>query len=113
MIANETPDTDNAELLAVLPMRPIPIDIPYARKRERGFNVERGCHFPCPYVDSIRERYWRLGLHQLVRPPATARALMFVGVMQLESSYIKRLASPEPLTAAGYRVKVEMHRGNG
>jgi len=114
VIADETPDTDNAELLAVLPTRPIPIDITYARKRERGFNVERSCYFPCPYVDSIRERYWRLRLHHLVRPPATARVLMFVGAMHLEASYIKPLAFPELLTAAGYRVRVEnLYRENG
>jgi hypothetical protein len=77
VILDETPDTDNAALLAVLPAPPIPIDISGARKRERGFNVERSIHYLCPFVDAV-----------------------------LEESYIKRLAFPELLTNAGYRVRV-------
>jgi hypothetical protein len=106
VVLDETPDTDNAVLLAVLPARPIPIDIPTARKRERGFNVERSIHFLCPFVDAVRERYWRRRLYALVQGRSNARVLMFIGAKHLEESYIKRLAFPELLTNAGYRVRV-------
>jgi hypothetical protein len=76
LILDETPDTDNAGLLAVLPDRPIAIDIPASKKRERGFNIERSIHFLCPYVDAIRERYWRRNLYREPknRPPRSHSA---------------------------------------
>ncbi len=52
VVADETPDTDNAELLAVPPTRPIPIDIPYARKRERGFFVG-AMHLEASYIKPL------------------------------------------------------------
>jgi hypothetical protein len=91
VVLDETPDTDNAELLAVLPVPPIPIDISGRRKRERGFNVERSMHYLCPFVDAVRERYWRRQLYRIVRCRTNARVLMFVGAKHLEKSYIKRL----------------------
>lgn len=106
IIVDETPDTDNSELLAVLPTRPIPVDIPEARKRERGFNVQRSIHYLCPRVDTVRERYWRRALYRLTRDVPEARVLMFIGAKHLGKSYIKPLAFPEQLTEAGYSVTV-------
>jgi hypothetical protein len=114
VILDETPDTDNAELLGVLPIPPIAIDIPPTRKRERGFNVERSVHFLCPYVDAIRERYWRHRLYLLVKGLSNARVLMLIGAKHLESSYIKPLAFPELLTNGGYCVTVvNLYKGDG
>jgi hypothetical protein len=106
VILDESPDTDNAQLLAVLPDRPIPIDIPYARKREQRFNVERSIHYLCPYVDAVRERYWRRRIYHLLKDRTNARVLMFVGAKHLEGSYIKPLAFPDLLTNAGHRVLI-------
>ena len=106
VIVDETPDTDNAELLAVLPSRPISIDIPDARKRERGFNVERSIHYLCPHVDGVRERYWRWRLYQITKQIPNARVVMFIGAKHLGKSYIKPLSFPEQLVKAGYSVTV-------
>jgi hypothetical protein len=106
LIADETPDTDNVALLAVLPTRPIPIDIPSARKCDRGFNIERSIHFLCPHVDAVRERYWCFRLNNLVKIDPNTRILMFIGAKHVEGSYIKPLSFPERLRKAGYCVTV-------
>jgi hypothetical protein len=104
IIADETPDSDNPELLGLLPISPVQVDISQARKQARGFTVERSIHFPCPYVDAIRERYWRLRLYHLIKAHSNPRVLMFVGALHLKWSYIKPITFPDLLTRAGYTV---------
>jgi hypothetical protein len=108
IVVDETPDTDNEELLGLLPTRPVPVDISDARKLERKFDIERCIHFVCPYVDSIRERYWRYRLHCLIKDfctknDSTPRILMFVGALHLEASF-ERKPFPDLLISAGYTV---------
>ena len=103
VIADETPDTDNPEVLGLLPCVPVAIDIPQDRKDERGFNIGRPIHFVCPFVDSVRERYWRYRLFQLVNTHSQPRVLMFVGALHLESCF-ERPSFADLLMKAGYDV---------
>lgn len=103
IIADETPDTDNPDLLGLLPSAPIPIDVPDGRKAQRGFSITRSIHYVCPFVDSVRERYWRNRLHQLVRTHPQPRVLMFVGALHLESCF-GRSSFADLLMNAGYNV---------
>jgi hypothetical protein len=103
IIADETPDTDNVDLLAALPSAPIPIDIPDARKQQRGLSVQRSMHFVCPFVDSIRERYWRYRLHCLSKSQPEPRILMMIGALHLNASF-ERISFTDLLTRAGYDV---------
>jgi hypothetical protein len=103
IVADETPDTDNPELLALLPMKPIPIDIPELRKQSRRFNIQRCIHFVCPYVDSVRERYWRFRLHHLVKGHPNPQVLMFTGAKHLDPCF-ERISFPDLLTRAGHSV---------
>lgn len=109
IVVDETPDTDNEKLLALLPVPPVPVDISDTRKLERQFDIERSIHFVCPYVDSIRERYWRYRLHCLVtdfwaKNQSAPRVLMFVGALHLEASF-QRKSFPDQLAQEGYAVK--------
>jgi len=103
IIADETPDTDNADLLGLLPSAPVPIDIPEAKKAERGFGIVRNMPCVCPFVDSVRERYWRNRLHQLVSTHSQPRVLLFVGALHLESCF-ERPSFADLLMNAGYNV---------
>ena len=53
--------------------------------------------------DSVRERYWRRRLHQLVRTHPQPRVLMFVGALHLESCF-ERSSFADLLMNAGYNV---------
>jgi hypothetical protein len=111
IIADETPDTDNADLLAALPAVPIPVDITDSRKQEHGLNIQRSIHFVCPFVDSIRERYWRLCLHRLSKRQGEPRVLMFVGAHHLEPCF-DRISFPDLLVKGGYAVTtVDLYKG--
>jgi hypothetical protein len=103
IIADETPDTDNVDLLATLPSVPIPIDIADTRKQQRGLSLDRSMHFVCPFVDSIRERYWRFRFHCLSKKQLEPRILMLIGALHLEASF-DRISFPDLLTRAGYDV---------
>jgi hypothetical protein len=105
VVADETPDTDNPQLLAILPTRPVPVDIPHERKLSRRFDIRRSFRFVCPYVDSVRERYWRHRLHHLVIGRPEPRVLMFIGALHLEGCF-QRIAFPELLMRAGYSVEI-------
>jgi hypothetical protein len=85
-------------------MKPIPMDIPQTRKVAKHFNIGRPIHCACPYVDSIRERYWRQRLYHLIKERPTARALMFVGAFHLKSFLPKPMTFLDLLTRAGYSV---------
>jgi hypothetical protein len=102
IIADETPDTDNVEPLAVLPTTRIPVDIRDARK-ERGLGIKRSMHFVCPLVDSIRERYWRFRLHCFSKSQPEPRILMFVGALHLDPCF-ERFSFPDLLVRAAHVV---------
>jgi hypothetical protein len=103
IIADETPDADNVDLLGALLSAPIPVDIPSERKQQRGLGVDRNMPFVCPFVDTIRERYWRFRLHCLSKGQPDPRILMFVGAQHLEAC-LWRISFPDLLTRAGYDV---------
>jgi hypothetical protein len=113
IIADETPDTDNVDLLATLPSAPIPIDIAESRKQQRGLSLDRSMHFVCPFVDSIRERYWRFRLHCLSKKQPEPRILMLIGALHLEASF-ERISFPDLLTRTGYHVSTfNIYRESG
>lgn len=105
LILDEIPDTDNRALLAALPSRPISIDISAAKKLERSFNIERSIHFLCPYIDSIRERFWRRCVYQATKYLWNPRVLIFVGAKHLASSGYRPVSFPDLLRKAGYTVE--------
>jgi hypothetical protein len=112
LVLDEIPDADNRALLEILPNRPIPIDIPVVQKLERAFNVERSMHFLCPYIDSIRERFWRYRLCQATKYLWNPRVLIFVGAKHLGSSEYKPLSFPDALRKVGYAVEtVDLYNG--
>jgi hypothetical protein len=113
IILDEVPDTDNEALLNTLPSRPISVDIPSHRKLERKFNVERSMHFLCPYIDSIRERFWRWCIHQITKKFWNARVLIFIGAKHLGPIGYKSITFPDLMRKAGYSVEtVNLYDGN-
>jgi hypothetical protein len=112
IIFDEIPDTDNSDLLAALPFKPIPVDIPSAGKLQRGFNIERSIHFLCPYIDALRERYWRHRIYMEAKSLPEVRALMFVGAKHLRPDAFKTLAFPVLMERAGYEVdSIDLYQG--
>jgi len=113
LVLDEIPDTDNKSLIAILPHQPIPIDIPSETKLQKGFNIARARDLLCPYIDSIRERFW---LHRIYRETKSLwqpRVLIFVGATHLKSFFYKDLSFPELLRRAGYRVEtVDLFNGD-
>ncbi len=110
IIADESPDTDNQELLSLFPRLAsrLCIDIPFGVKCERHIHIQRvrteyGEEL-CPFVDELRERYWKWQLFRRVSSDADARVLILCGSMHLQPSASQRKSFIEKLRDSGYIV---------
>ncbi len=113
LVLDEIPDADNRDLLALLPHRPIPIDIPAETKLEKEFNIARARELLCPYIDSIRERSWLHRIYLETKFLWQPRVLIFIGATHLKLFFYKTLSFPELLKRAGYRVEtVDLFNGD-
>ena len=117
IIASENPDTNNSELLAVYPQGDgalsVCLDIPLERKIARGLCIFRSEKHLCPYVDGIRERFWRSRLYGAVKAHPHPRILLFCGSLHLYRHNEKPVSFPDKLKASGYSVSVLDLRKDG
>lgn len=105
IFADESPDTNNLELLSLFPQEPICVDVPFARKVERGLFVGRPPDTLCPYIDGIRERFWRWKLYRATKDRPWARVLLLCGAQHLYKYSTKPISLPDQLSQVGYDVR--------
>jgi hypothetical protein len=85
IIADESPDTSNVELLASYPDTALKlcVDIPFEVKVKSNLMVGRPEGELCPYVDDLREKFWQRRLRHVAAGHPQARILMFCGAQHL------------------------------
>jgi hypothetical protein len=108
IIADESPDTDNAELLALYPQEAskICVDIPMEVKRDRHIHINRLLDGTlCPFVDTLRERYWQRQIFRHASRESGARTLMICGSLHVQRSAIKLVSFPDRLSRCGFLVQ--------
>jgi hypothetical protein len=94
IIADESPDTSNAKLLALYPNSALKVcvDIPFGVKVKSNLMVGRPDGELCPYVDDLREKFWERQLRHAAgtqSQPSQPRILMFCGAQHLYASTLK------------------------
>ena len=80
------------------------VDVPHDVKVERSLYIARPPELLCPYVDGLRERYWRWKLHLAAKSQPEPRILMLCGANHLYSFAAQPISFPEQLIRAGYVV---------
>jgi hypothetical protein len=106
-ILDESPDTANADLLALYPANAVTacVDIPFAVKLRANFMVSRPEDGSlCPYVDDLREKCWERGIRRAIAGQQNARVVMLCGAQHLYSFPTKPLSFIQRLQLRGYNV---------
>ncbi len=105
VIADESPDTANAALLAVYPPDALRVcvDIPFSTKLKSNLMVARSADGSlCPYVDDLRERFWERRIRHATGAKPDSRILMFCGAQHLYSFPLKLFSFVHRLAFRGY-----------
>jgi hypothetical protein len=113
IIADESPDTSNVELLALYPDTALKlcVDIPFEVKVKSNLMVGRPDGELCPYVDDLREKLWERRLRHAAATQRPARFLMFCGAQHLYSSPRKPVSFLDRLDRRGYETSfVDLRR---
>jgi hypothetical protein len=107
VIADESPDTANLDLLALYPANAVKtcVAIPSEVMLRANLMVARPEDGSlCPYVDDLREKFWERGIRRAVAGPQNARVLMLCGAQHLLSFPTKPLNFVQRLQSRGYQV---------
>lgn len=110
VIADESPDTSNVDLVALYPAHAVKacVDIPFAVKLRANFMVSRPEDGSlCPYVDDLREKFWERGIRRAIAGRKNARVVMLCGAQHLYSFPAKPLSFIQRLQRRGYKVSSE------
>lgn len=105
IIADESPDTSNMELLGLYPDSALKVcvDIPFEVKVRSNLMVGRPDGELCPYVDDLREKFWERRLRHAAATQPQARILMFCGAQHLYSFPRKHISFLDRLNRRGYK----------
>jgi hypothetical protein len=107
VIADESPDTANADLLALYPNDAVSacVDIPFAVKVRSNLMVARPEDGSlCPYVDDLREKFWERRIRHATEGRPNSRILMLCGAQHLYSFPSKLFSFVHRLALRGYQV---------
>jgi hypothetical protein len=104
IVADESPDTSNVELLALYPDTALKVcvDIPFDVKVKSNLMVGRLDGELCPYVDELREKFWERRLRQAAATQSEPRILMFCGAQHLYSTALKPVSFIDLLNRRKY-----------
>lgn len=107
VIADESPETANVDLLALYPANAVKtcVDIPFPVKLRANFMLARPVDGSlCPYVDDLREKFWERGIRRAMSGQRNSRVLMLCGAQHLYSFPAKPLNFVQRLQSRGYQV---------
>jgi hypothetical protein len=107
VIADESPDTANADLLALYPANAVTacVDIPFSVKLRANLMVSRPEDGSlCPYVDDLREKVWERGIRRAMAGQQNPRVLMLCGAQHLYSFPLRQSSFIQRLQSRGYNV---------
>lgn len=107
VIADESPDTANADLLALYPADAVSVcvDIPFeARVRSNSMVARLVDGSLCPYVDDLREKFWERRIRHATGGRPNSRILMLCGAQHLYSFPSKLFSFVHRLAFRGYQV---------
>lgn len=104
VIADESPDTSNVELLASYPHAALQlcVDIPFEVKVKSNLMVDRPQGELCPYVDDLREKFWERQLRHAAAGNPHSRILMLCGAQHLYAFPCKPLSFIDHLRRRKY-----------
>jgi hypothetical protein len=104
IIADESPDTSNVELLALYPDTALKVcvDIPFEVKVKSNLMVGRPDGELCRYVDDLREKFWERRLRHAAATRSQPSILMFCGAQHLYPSTRKPVSFVDLLNRRKY-----------